>query len=231
MNTEKFTGKAHSYAKARPSYPDEALEYIHNLAPPGSVFADIGAGTGKFTVLLARYGYEMFAVEPNADMREQLAVELASFPDIKVIDGTAEATTLLNHSVDIIVFAQALGWFALSDFRKECHRIGKPGVILISVYNEMLGDNSTPNRNRLSNKQATNIFFKTPTMREFPNPVFYTREKWLSYNASISDNPNLSDDGYDEHIAEINSIFDRENIDGLLHRALTTKVFVERTAK
>jgi len=94
MNTEKFTGKAQAYAKARPGYPDEVMDYIATLAPPGAVFADIGAGTGKFTELLARYGYEVLAVEPNADMREQLTVTLSSFSNIKIVDGTAEATTL-----------------------------------------------------------------------------------------------------------------------------------------
>ena len=49
MNTEAFTGRAQAYMKARPSYPDEAMEYIYGLAPMGAVFADIGAGTGKFT--------------------------------------------------------------------------------------------------------------------------------------------------------------------------------------
>ena len=77
MNTKKFTGKAQAYAYARPGYPNDAVDYIKTLAPAGAVFADIGAGTGKFTELLARQGHIIYAVEPNADMREQLAVTLA----------------------------------------------------------------------------------------------------------------------------------------------------------
>ncbi|MDR0294063.1 MAG: hypothetical protein LBH95_07930 [Oscillospiraceae bacterium] len=49
MNTDLFTGKAQAYASARPGYPDKAMAYIRSLCPPGAVFADIGAGTGKFT--------------------------------------------------------------------------------------------------------------------------------------------------------------------------------------
>lgn len=98
-NTDLFTGKAEVYASARPSYPDAALDYIASLVPQGAAVADIGAGTGKFTALLARHGYEMFAVEPNADMRKLLAVTLAPFTNAKIIDGTAEATTLPDHSV------------------------------------------------------------------------------------------------------------------------------------
>lgn len=94
MNTEKFTGKAAYYAQARPGYPETAIDYICALAPTNAVFADIGAGTGKFAELLAKRGYELFAVEPNADMREQLAETLKSFPNAKIVDGTAEK----NHS-------------------------------------------------------------------------------------------------------------------------------------
>ena len=53
MNTELFTGKAEAYAKARPGYPDAAMDYICTLVPPKAMLADIGAGTGKFTILLA----------------------------------------------------------------------------------------------------------------------------------------------------------------------------------
>ena len=53
MNTEAFTGKAQAYTNARPGYPDEATEYICSLVKPDAVFADVGAGTGKFTSLIA----------------------------------------------------------------------------------------------------------------------------------------------------------------------------------
>ena len=92
MNTDAFTNRAQAYTKARPGYPDEAIEYIRTLVPQRAIFADVGAGTGKFTELIARHGYEVFAVEPNADMLEQLAITLAPFPNTKIFDGTAEAT-------------------------------------------------------------------------------------------------------------------------------------------
>ena len=74
INIEAFSGKALAYSEARPGYPDKAIEHICRLIPQEAVFADIGAGTGKFTALLAKYGYKTFAVEPNTDMREQLTI-------------------------------------------------------------------------------------------------------------------------------------------------------------
>ena len=227
MNTEGFTGKAKAYAAARPGYPDEAINYIRSLVSTNAVFADIGAGTGKFTELIAQCGYQVYAVEPNADMREQLIATLVPFSNVEVVIGTAEKSTLPDKSVDVITCAQALGWFDLDDFLDECRRIGKRDAIIISLYNDTPGDNHTPGSHRLTNKQATDLFFKNPVVREFPNPVFYTRKKWLQSNASISDNPLPSDPGYDEHITKLNNIFDCENEKGLLRENLITMIYSE----
>jgi len=228
MNTEGFTGKAKAYAKARPGYPDDAVDLIRGLAHPNATYADIGAGTGKFTELLAKHGHEIFAIEPNADMLEQLSITLMPFPNVKIINGTAEATTLFNNSVDVIICSQSLGWFDLDGFRIECHRIGKPGFFVVSIFNYTPGDTYVPNSHRLTSRMASDLFFKNPVVHEFPNHVKYTREKWLQSRASISDNPKPADIGYDLHIAEMNAIFDRENVDGLMNIELVTRVYSER---
>lgn len=222
-NTERFTGKAEVYAKARPSYPDAAIDYLVSLALPGAVFADVGAGTGKLTELLARKGYQIFAVEPNADMQEQLTVTLSPYPNARTVVGSAEATTLPDKSIDIITCAQALHWFDPNSFRDECRRIGKPRSIVIALYNNTPGGNSIEH-----SKLSTDAFFTNPTVREFPNPLFYTREKWLTYMTSHSHDPLPSDPNYIEHIAEMNAVFDRENIDGLLWQDVITKIYSER---
>ena len=222
MNTEIFTGKAEAYAKARPGYPDAAMDYICTLIPQNSVFADIGAGTGKFTLLLAQRECRVFAVEPNEDMREQLAVRATLYPNIQIINGSAESTTLSDKSVDVVLCAQALHWFNLNDFRAECHRICKSNGIVIAVYN------NTPGGSTTHSKLSTDIFFTNPIIQEFPNPMFYTRENWIAYMTSHSHDPLPSDAGYDVHIVEMNAIFDRENVDGLLRRDVITKVYSEK---
>jgi ubiquinone/menaquinone biosynthesis C-methylase UbiE len=223
MNTENFTGKAEAYAKGRPGYPKEAIDTIVRFAPPSAVFADIGAGTGKFTVKLAERGYSVFAVEPNTDMRGQLAITLAPFQNAKITNGTAEATTLRDHSVDILTVAHALHWFNPDAFRAECRRVVKPGGLVIAIYN-------VHPRGEMINisKKAVDAFFTKPTTWEFPNPMDYTRDTWLAYIASQDDNPLPTDPGYDAHIASINAAFDRDSVDGLLHSERVTKVYSER---
>ncbi|MCL1793923.1 MAG: methyltransferase domain-containing protein [Oscillospiraceae bacterium] len=224
MNIEAFTGRAEAYVKARPGYSDEAMDYIRKLAPPGAVFADIGAGTGIFTALLARYGCEIFAVEPNADMREQLIVTLAPFPKVKIVDGTAEVTTLADHRVDVIANAQALNRFDLDKFKIECLRIGKLAPLVISVYNA----NEKTGKNSPRYKKSTEAFYKNPAVREFPNPLFFTRDKWLLYYLSMEGVPQKGDAGYGAYTAELNETFDRDAINGVLRLNQVTVVYSER---
>ena len=166
MKTGEFTGRAQAYTEARPGYPGDAIVYIRSLAPPDAVFADIGAGTGKFTALLARFGYKLFAVEPNADMREHLTVNLAPFPNVKIIDGAAEATTLPDHCADVITSAQSLNWFDIDAFHEECLRIGKSDVLVIVLYNyNPAEDHGSPSRY----DKSTGALYKNPDVREFSN--------------------------------------------------------------
>ncbi|MDR1329769.1 MAG: class I SAM-dependent methyltransferase [Oscillospiraceae bacterium] len=223
MSTEIFTGKAEAYASARPGYPEDAIDYICSLAAPDAVFIDVGAGTGKFTLPLAERGYSVFAVEPNADMREKLSETLSARPNAKIINGSAEATTLPGACADIITCAQALHWLDPDAFRAECRRIGKPGGLVVAVYNVSPGGNSGSH-----SEQATAAFFTDPATREFPNPISYTRESWLQYMTSHSHDPRPSDPVYAAHIAEANAVFDRESVNGLLRRDVVTKVYSER---
>jgi ubiquinone/menaquinone biosynthesis C-methylase UbiE len=223
MSIENFTGKAEDYAKGRPGYPEAAIDTIVGLAPKGAVFADIGAGTGKLTVKLAEREYTVFAVEPNADMRKQLAITLAPYTNVKIIDSTAEDTTLPDHSVDILTVAHALHWFNLDAFRLECRRIVKPGGLVMVIYN------LTPGGEMIHfSKKTTDAFFTNPTTWEFPNPMEYTRENWLAYIASQDDYPQPNDPGYDAHITAINAAFDRDSVDGLLICNRVTKIYSER---
>lgn|GEM_PF-79462 len=221
-NTDLFNGKAEVYAKSRPSYPDKAVDYIASLIPPKAVLADIGAGTGKFAVLLAECGYKLYTVEPNADMRAQLVRTLSPYPSAAISNGTAEHTGLPDSSVDAVTCAQALHWFNPVSFKAECRRILKPGGLVIAVYNNM------PDGGITRHASAIDTFFTDPVIREFSNPVYFTRESWISYMTSHSHDPLPSDPGYAEHIEEQNKHFDRENAGGLLRLDAVTTVYSEK---
>jgi SAM-dependent methyltransferase len=134
MHTERFSQRAGSYAASRPSYPLEAVDVLgEGLGnPSGLTVADLGAGTGISARLIASRGPRVFAIEPNAGMREAAA----GVARIEWIDATAESTTLPDASVDVAAAFQAWHWFEHAAAVAEARRIVRPGGRLAVVYNE-----------------------------------------------------------------------------------------------
>ena len=72
LQKRRFDGKAENYSLSRPGYSPELFEFFEDMGVnEQSVFADIGAGTGKFSILLLERGYFVYSIEPNADMRSK----------------------------------------------------------------------------------------------------------------------------------------------------------------
>lgn len=238
MSTEKFSKKAEQYAKGRPDYPEEVIDYIKTLIDDGAKVADIGAGTGKLTELLAKAGYEVFAVEPNADMYAQLSLAIAKYPNVKTIFATSEKTTLAYESIDLITVAQALHWFNLEEFEIECKRILKPNGWIIALYNNVsVGNNKIKLHDKDKNEipkqakyktEATDIFFINPIIQKYTNPISYTRESWLAYMMSHSHSPLPAAENYNDYVRKVNEIFDYENKEGFLHRVIITTIYAQQ---
>ncbi|MGZ8695663.1 MAG: class I SAM-dependent methyltransferase [Gaiellaceae bacterium] len=129
-----FGRGAEDYERGRPGYPPEAIELLaRELAlVPGRTVLDVGAGTGKLTRLLVPTGARVLALEPVADMREQL---VAAAPGIELVEGTAEAIPLAEGAVDAITCATAFHWFDGERALAEFHRVLPPGGGLALVWN------------------------------------------------------------------------------------------------
>lgn len=143
--TQRFSSRVENYVRYRPGYPPEVLELLKNECglTPDSVIADIASGTGIFTRMLAENGNRVFGVEPNDEMRRAAERLLESYSGFTSIAGTAEATTLPDHIVDVATAAQAAHWFDREKARREFVRILKPGGWLVLLWNERRTD-STP---------------------------------------------------------------------------------------
>lgn len=107
-----FGEVADLYDKARPSYPGELVQDIIELTPPASPrrALEIGAGTGKATVLFAACGLAVHAVEPSSEMAAIAARRLAGFPDVTIERSDFERFDPLGATFPLIYAAQAWHW-------------------------------------------------------------------------------------------------------------------------
>jgi SAM-dependent methyltransferase len=124
----RFSDRVADYVRYRPRYPISLLTVLEEMGAlaPASVVADLGSGTGISAQLLLDAGHTVYGVEPNAAMRQAAAGELGAYPRFHSLDGTAEATTLDDHSVDLVFAAQAFHWFDVEACRQEWRRILRP---------------------------------------------------------------------------------------------------------
>ena len=144
-STQRFSDRVADYVRWRPSYPGGVIDALNKagLLRPESMVTDIGSGTGIFSALLVPHCARVFAVEPNAPMRAAAEAQLGAQKNFTSVAGTAEATTLPDASVDLVVAAQAFHWFDAPRARREFARILRPGGRVALVWNERLTD-TTP---------------------------------------------------------------------------------------
>ncbi|SPT55301.1 class I SAM-dependent methyltransferase [Schaalia odontolytica] len=144
LDVNPFVGEGGAYDSVRPAYPDEAVAALIDAARRGRGVnapgqgsplraADIGAGTGKMSELLARGGLLVDAVEPSEAMRAQAS----SVEGVRWHDGVGEDTGLPNGLYDIVVFAQSWHWMDSERAGLEAARVLAPGGMLAIVWNQM----------------------------------------------------------------------------------------------
>ncbi|WP_026926958.1 class I SAM-dependent methyltransferase [Granulicoccus phenolivorans] len=131
-----FGRAGRSYDRARPEYPADAAAWL--LAGTTEV-ADVGAGTGKLTRLIADTGRTVTAVDPDPEMLRVLAERS---PAIPTRTGTGEALPLPDASVDAVTFGQAWHWVDPVAASAEAARVLRPGGILGLIWN--IRDESVP---------------------------------------------------------------------------------------
>ena len=138
MKHGDFTGLARDYAQFRPGYaPQVASALLGYLGRARATLdaADIGAGTGIWTRILAAQGLRsVVAVEPNDDMRAQGIASSAS-SGIRWSKGTAENTGLADAAVDLLTMASSFHWADFDKALSEFHRVLRPGGVFGALWN------------------------------------------------------------------------------------------------
>lgn len=246
---DRFSNRVADYVRYRPSYPSGMIRILSESAglQPGALVADIGAGTGISASLLLDAGCEVFAVEPNVDMRHAAEEQLGGNPRFHSIAAPAEATTLQDHSLDLVFAAQAFHWFDVPRARAEFSRILKPGGHIALVWNVRQTD-STPFlrdyeallkayatdyatvRHENVNEEVLRGFFLpgSYSKHSLPNVQRFDFEGLRGRLLSSSYAPAFGQPGHEAMLAELKRIFDAHQKEGVVDLFYDTEIHVGR---
>ncbi len=144
MAKDLFSAHASDYAKYRPTYPIELVEYIASLAEKKEVALDCATGNGQAAILLAEFFDKVYAT----DFSEKQIEAAQQHSRITYRVSPAESTPFEDNTFDVITIAQAYHWVNHQKFAEETKRIGKPNAIVAVIGYNLF---------RCSNEQVTNL--------------------------------------------------------------------------
>jgi ubiquinone/menaquinone biosynthesis C-methylase UbiE len=219
---ERFSNRAKDYARYRPSYPEAAIaQLLQGLGEPTRlVVADVGAGTGISAHLLAQAGATVWAIEPNAAMREAGV----SHPRLHWQAGQAEQTGLEDASVHLVTCCQAFHWCdpqrSLAEFHRILQHQGRLGLMwndrdrgdeLTQRYTDIL--KASAGRNYVSHAQerALDQVEQSSLFRDFQTFTFsyvqeMTEESLMGRALSSSYVPK-SGSAYEQLVADLKALY------------------------
>lgn len=130
-----FGRSADLYDRMRPSYPAAAIDAViafGSLRPPGPIL-EVGAGTGKATVLLARRGFDVVALEPSPEMAAIARVNCADLPGVTVLEAEFERWRPAAPS-PALLSAAAWHWIDPAIRYERAHAALIPGGTLAALW-------------------------------------------------------------------------------------------------
>jgi SAM-dependent methyltransferase len=240
--TRRFSSRVDNYVRFRPGYPLDIIKLLERECglQPKQVIADIGSGTGILSQMFLDRLYTVICVEPNAEMRAAGEMMLKRYSRFYSVAGTAEATTLKPHSLNLIMAGQAYHWFDSAAAAKEFRRVLIPGGWVVLIWNNrqtdttaFLQDYEALLHEFCDDYQAVDHKSSDPAMPgvafkrfEFPNAQFFDYEGVQGRLLSSSYAPEPGHIKHNAMLARLREIFDAHQEDGQVGFLYTTRVYI-----
>ncbi len=142
-----YTPLADAYQK-RPNYPQAIISQIIDFTglQPGDDVCDMGAGTANLSILLAKKGLQIRALEPNLTMRQLGVQRTRHYQEIGWINTIAEASQLHSNAYDMVSFGSSFNVVDRTAALRESLRICKPNGWFMAIWNHRDLDNPLQQR-------------------------------------------------------------------------------------
>lgn len=247
-NRQRFSNRVADYVQFRPNYPSEIfvpLQQHHGFGQK-SLVADVGAGTGIWSEQLLQHGATVYAVEPNAPMREASLQLAERYPTFQAVDGSAEATGLADQSVNWITAAQAFHWFEPQATRREWQRILQPegwvgliwnqrsldGTAFLQQYEALLhqfgSDYATVKHTNIEPQRIADFFGNQPACYTAQNAQYFDQAGLLGRAFSSSYTPTPEQPTYQLLRQGLIEAWQQHQVEGKVAFLYTTTIYVGR---
>jgi SAM-dependent methyltransferase len=117
-----FGANAQQYADFRPDYPELLFAWLAQHSPANDCALDIGCGNGQASRPLRTYFKQVLACDRSL---AQIAA-CSPLPGLQLFVADAQQLPIAPASLDLIVVAQALHWFADAAFFAQIQALLKP---------------------------------------------------------------------------------------------------------
>lgn len=245
--TLRFSDRVENYRKYRPGYPPDLYELLKAEAglKPGDRVADLGSGTGLLSQVFLDHGHQVYAVEPNGEMRAAAESLFSTNANFVSLEGRAEAIPLPDRGADFVAAGQAFHWFEPTQTKREIQRILRPGQQVALIWNrrdtqsspfqaayerllERFGtDYLQVDQQRIVTDEKLAAFFAPHpmTLSSLPNRQSFDAVGLRGRLLSSSYTPNPGDPQYEPMLAALEELFEDHQQGGVVLFDYLTTVY------
>ncbi|MGF1602136.1 MAG: class I SAM-dependent methyltransferase [Thermosynechococcaceae cyanobacterium] len=135
-----YSPAAEAYNRARPSYPQDVIDQVVDLAQLSSRshILEVGCGPGTATQSFAALGCPMLCLEPNPNFYRLAVQNCHRYPPIEIENTSFEEWDLQAGSFDAVLAASSFHWIPAEVGYLKAAQALKPGGALILLWNKEL---------------------------------------------------------------------------------------------